>query len=572
MAAVLLALAALACIHSPRLNDDSFAHFTESVAVVRAGDWTRALTDSWNKPATVVVYGFAGLVGLSAARLASLLLCVLAAILTAETARRWRWVSGSMAWVCGVVALLFQPALLSQAILTMTEQLAAFLLALGLWLQSGRRFRSAALVWGCVPLARMEAGLVMGMLLVASAWRFPDASDRVRSPWRVTVWLWALGLLPCLAWYVAGVWLTGRLQWPMASYCYPRSFSAIDLVCVNGFTGLAGALSSPQLLLLFCGLGACFLQARGDAVDAWRLRLVLGALMAHLLFLSVFVVYGAGTGFGGLAIGAVNNRAYNTIAPLTALLILRGMSVLVGRGADERTRPLLVSAGTAALAVSAYAVFQWRLPAFFGWPSIALQWTVQTTLLAAACWILWRSSRERSGTAAAVWLPAVAVCLVAGPLVTPFFWYPLRFSDQRVCAQGAFRDWLAKAGAADPPAVIVQDLAASFDAGYGRGRIPVEWCYPALMQQTLADAPGGSILLVETDPELNWRERYPAGLRDLAENSGTFLRCAEYRGIGGVSVLDTWLSRLTPRNAPMGWLAYRKRRTPAAVSRSGREE
>src|SRR5436190_839783 len=69
-------LGAVAAVGGFRVSDDSFQHFVKSVEVVRRHDFARLVTDIWNKPVPMVLYGVSGLAGIVSARLVSVVLTV----------------------------------------------------------------------------------------------------------------------------------------------------------------------------------------------------------------------------------------------------------------------------------------------------------------------------------------------------------------------------------------------------------------------------------------------------------------------------------------------------------------
>jgi hypothetical protein len=105
---------------------------------------------------------------------------------------------------------------------------------------------------------------------------------------------------------------------------------------------------------------------------------------------------------------------------------------------------------------------------------------------------------------------------------------------------------------------VVQDLNGSLNTFGGFERPSVIWTYPHLMKSTVFRLPAGSVVILETDHLLHPRGRYPADLIAFLEDDKRFTcvaRSAENRpALPGESLL--W--RLSGRNAPCGWLAYRR--------------
>jgi hypothetical protein len=534
------------------LADDSYAHFAQSVAFVRAGNWAELWQDTWNKPLPGLIYGVSGQWGILAARWTGIAFVVAAAALSYGAMRRMLGTGISGAAV--LIGLWFaQLALFPQAFLTMTELLAAFWLAAGLFALSRERFVLGFLALGLAPLARIETMLAVfasvgTITLVRIVHR--------REGWIAPLVQAVVAGVPWLAWWTWGWIRTGEATWMSASYVYLRDPGWISWLRINAVTGLAAVLSPPQLLLF--ALGACALVRRGAARirspssdglnPAWILALVM--LTVHFLFLSLAVVYPRGSGFGGQAIAALNNRNYNVLAPFLFLVMGAGWKALFS--ADDRlTRghsiKLAVAIG-AALVAGGWLFRSAFLPAELS--SLLLIHTAIAAFLLAGFLPATRLTRRPEAVGA-------AYCVAAMAILIPFCWYPLRSLDRQESMQREICSWL-KTPENTNTICVVQDLNGSLNTFGGFERPSVIWTYPHLMKSTVFRLPAGSVVILETDHLLHPRGRYPADLIAFLEDDKRFTcvaRSAENRpALPGESLL--W--RLSGRNAPCGWLAYRR--------------
>lgn len=544
------AFVALAWTHGLRLDDDSYAHFATSVRTLAGRDWRALITDTWNKPLTTLVYGTSGLAGgLGLARTSSVLLTALAAILLRRVLERWLgWASREHLWFVPAFFLL-QIGLLPQVFLTMTEQLAAALLAGALYAWAHDRPRSAFLIAGFMPLARIESLFVVAALFLAMSGELLLAGGR-RAAGRVAP-MNVLGAIPFASWWCCGFSLTGDAAWMSASYAYLREPPWLNLWSTNAVTGLCGALGAVQVLLMVVGL------------QAWRsapragLQLPTLALpaAAHLLFASLVVVYPRGSGYGGSAIMALNARSYATVSPLFCLLAGWGWQRLFGEGApavgDRRPAPIGAAAALTALLCLGYTAFQGSFP-FFS-PAVRCgQLALGLGALAGAAAIA--LSARRFGTRRAAGACAL-LAMASAPVMVPFFWYPMRWQDRRAGTQRAFIGELRRAP--ERPPLVVQSMNGRLDFFAGGIPIPMPWTYPALVGRSAEAAPVGSWIVLDTD-ERGTPVGYPGEVVRGLLDSAAYSREGAFVDARPVAAWQRLVDRLTPRNRGGGWIILRK--------------
>jgi hypothetical protein len=540
----------LAWTHGLRLDDDSYAHFAASVRTLADGNWRALITDTWNRPLATMVYGSAGLAGgLGPARAFSVLLTVLAGILLRRVLERWLgWTEREHPWFVPAFFLL-QIGLLPQVFLTMTEQLAAALLAGALYAWAHDRPRSAFLVAGFMPLARIESLFVVAALFLVVSAELLLAGGR-RAAGRVVV-LNALGAIPFASWWVCGFVLTGDAAWMSASYAYLREPLWSKLLSTNAVTGLCGALCSVQLLVIVVGLQAW----RSAPRTGLRLRVLALPAAAHLLFASLVVVYPRGSGYGGSAIMALNARSYATVSPLFCLLAGWGWQRLFGDGAsgvgERHPAQVWTAAAATALLCLGFTAFQGSFP-FFSPAARYGQLVLGLGALAGAAAIA--LSAPRFGTRRAAGMYSL-LAMASAPVMVPFFWYPLRWQDRRAEVQSAFIEEVRRAP--EQPPLVVQSLSGRLDFFSGGIPIPMPWTYPALVGRSAAAAPVGSWIVLDTD-DRGAPVGYPGEVVRGLLDSAAYSRVGTFVDARPVAAWQRFVDRLTPRNRGGGWIILRK--------------
>ena len=545
---------ALAWTHGLRLDDDSYSHFAVSVRTLADMDWRALVTDTWNKPLTTLVYGTAGLAGgLNLARVASVALTLLAAVLLRRVLERWLgWASGEHIWFVPAFFLL-QIGLLPQVFLTMTEQLAAALLAWALHAWVRERPWSAFLIAGFMPWARIESLFVVAVLFLVMSGELLRAGGR-RALARVAS-MNALGALPFLSWWTCGFILKGEIAWMSAPYAYLREPFWLHLVSTNAITGLCGALSPAQLLLVALGLTAW----RSAPRNALSLTMIMLPAAIHLLFSSLVVVYPRGSGYGGWAIAALNARSYATVAPLFCLLAGWGWQRLFGdaaaAGGDRRPAQLWPAVALTALLCLGFAAFQGSF-AFFS-PTVRLgQLVLGLLVLAGAAALAWSVSRYEPRRVAGIY---ACLAIASAPVMVPFFWYPLRWQDRRAEVQLAFLRELRLT--TEQPPLVVQSMNGRLDFFSGGAKVPMPWSYPALVGRSAAAAPGGSWIVLDTDERGTPVGYSPEVVRSLQE-AGAYTRMGSFVDERPRAAWQRAVDRLTPRNRGGGYIIFRKLTPP----------
>ncbi len=541
---------ALAWTHGPRLDDDSYAHFALSVQTIANLDWRALVTDTWNKPLTTLVYGTAGFVGgLGLARSASVALTILAAALLRRVLEQWLgWTTREHRWFVPAYFLL-QIGLLPQVFLTMTEQLAAALLAGALYAWVRGKPWAAFLIAGFMPWARIESLFVVAVLFTVMSRELLRGSGR-RALARVAL-MNVAGALPFLAWWASGVILEGKPGWMSASYAYLRDPFWSHLLSTNAVTGLCGALVPGQLLLVALGLLAWRAAPRG----ALRLPMLVLPAAAHLLFASLMVVYPRGSGYGAAAIAALNARSYTTVAPLLCLLAGWGWQRLFGNptsaAGDRQPVPLWPSVGLTALLCLGFAAFQGSFPMFS--PMIRIGYlALGLGALSGAAVIARSLSRHEPWRAARIyaWLT-----MASAPVMVPFFWYPLSWQDRQVEVQRTFLRELRRAP--EKPPLVVQSLNGRL-AFFGDGvPVPMPWIYPALVGGTAETAPAGAWIVLNTD-ERGSPVGYPREALRTLQDSGVYGKVGAFVDTRPRPAWQRAVDRLTPRNRGGGWIIFRK--------------
>lgn len=564
-------LCLLAFFHSFRLDDDSFAHFCVSIDAVGNHNWRALITDTWNKPIPGLLYGFTGQFGIEVARLASVLVSIMSAILVYRVAVNRLGGSDIFPPITAIAFYLCQSAVFPQSFLTMTELLAAFFLALGLFLLDKNRPLWAFISFGLMPLARVESVLFVGWLFAGISLVY-----LTRGRWslvgvgRVVLWNF-LGLIPFVFWWAAGWAVTGSLSWMPSGYVYLREFTPAGILSVNALTALPVVLGIPLLVLFIGGLFSLRTHER-RAIATGNLLvspLLYGVILIQFLFLSFYVVYPRGSGFTDIAVGALNPRNFNTVAPVITLFVFAGAASLVRslpvaeHGAQSfRWNTVLA---LAAILIVGFFFFQLQFPFRPSMQMLVLRLFQQLALLAGFVVLLVilvrKVSVENGGidSARARWMTLVAIyCILCVPLMDPVFWYPLRMNDRKLQAQEDFRAWYSS-NAASAHTQVLQDMNGKLDVFCGARRGSMIWVYADMFPDTMKRLAPGSLVLLETDASHTPRNRYPHKL--LAElESGRYNERARSSIVNPLAGWEKLFQKLTPRNDPVGWLVYEKNR------------
>jgi hypothetical protein len=197
----------------PYSNDDA-THY-----LIARGSWTEpiSLIDFWGRPAFTLLHAVPAHFGYIYCRLLSVLLSVIAALMTFGLARRLKLERA--AWV---VALVFvQPAFFELSYATLTETVGAVILVGALWLWAAQRYSWAGFVFSLLPLARAEGFFILLLVGCWYLWKMWGAS-RQQPAHSVWPWLYRAALLATgtLVWNLIGAMATGNVWWLLDANSY----------------------------------------------------------------------------------------------------------------------------------------------------------------------------------------------------------------------------------------------------------------------------------------------------------------------------------------------------------------
>jgi hypothetical protein len=406
----------------------------------------------------------------------------------------------------------------------------------------------AFLMAGLMPLARVESLFVAAALFSVMSGALLCAGGR-RAVVRVAM-MNVAGALPFALWWTAGFILTGQASWISASYAYLREPLWKHLWSTNAVTGLCGALSTAQVLMVAVGLIAW----RSAPRRGLTVPILVAPLAAHLLFASLVTVYPRGSGYGGWAIVALNARSYITVSPLLCLLAGWGYEHLFGRSAvpvERRRASLAGGAVLAGLLCLGYFAFQ-KSFALFSPVARTGQLVLGAGLLVLATTVSWRGMhrgwRRLAGLYA--WL-----AIASSPVMQPFFWYPLQWQDRQVAMQRSFLREL-RAAPVQPP-LVVQSMNGRLDFFAGGVPVPLSWSYPALVAKKAKYAPAGSWVVLNTD-ERGAPVGYPKEDLQVLLNSSAYARVGAQVDTRPKAAWERGVDRLTSRNRGGGWIIVKK--------------
>lgn len=557
-------LALLAIFSNHQLPTDSFQHYHTSVDIVKERNWNIFFFDLFRRPIATLVYGAIGQLGMIPARLLSVLFVILTAILVFKIVQVLfpeKEMSHPLTWFAFFVC---QISVFQDAYVTMTEIFAAFFLSLGLLLYFQNRLVWAYLSLGLLPLARLETALIMALCFV-----FLSLEQLFRQNWtkkilgQVVFWN-ALGSLPFILFWAMGIGVTEDPFWLWQKvYPYPRSSEIIGLLTVNAFTGLPGVLTAPLLFLFFGGMLHILFFKPPPSCRSWSLVLLYTIVFVHSFFLSSIVPHPRGSHLGDLAVTAIKPSNYNVLAPIFAIFIFAGAGALLQMLKPPKRDKHWIKWGIGALFLTECA-----LVGFF-----FLQQTFETSLVKGLfklilhhilLWglIIWIGhtivvGSKKNG------LPLNLTMLVGFVIFSllvsvPLFWHPLRFYDQAHLTQQEFCQWYHQNDTSSVPR-IVQDLNSRLDRFCGIEGVDTTWTWAGnLFDQSVQNAPAGSLILVDTNQHHQPAPRYSPQLMTLLSRASEF-RMRQKSTPLPVASWQTWLNRISARNQPKGWLVYEKR-------------
>jgi hypothetical protein len=557
LAVLSVVLLVVAAVSSLRVDDDSYQHYARSVVQLETLAWRTWVTDIWNKPIIAIVYGIPGLLGIVAARWASVLATVVTAYFTSRISSVVVVGDTKLAPWIPVILFATQFAVLSDAFVTMTEVPAACAVALSLWLLFVKhRPRLSAAAAGFIPLCRVE---LLPITLFIGAWLTIDSVKRARTsaaPDRGSRFAPALDhalpimltLAPFCIWWSAGALVSGDISWfSRASYTYPRSWDLGGILHYNVLNGLAKVAPPPTLFFLFLGIIYASDRCRASS-QRWQLSLLFGVLLIHYALLNTLVVLPKGShGFpDGHAVAAINARNYTPTAPIATIFASFGVAGFVDSvrlGRLNLWKPL-VAVLLALFAISTGL----RMP--------TSEILYKLALLAASTLILFAVARRaHNGKPAAATALAGLTVLWVSLAVRPFFWYPTRWNDRREASVRA----LARLVTTERPPRVVQDLAASLGMYSGNNDLDAIWTYPQSYLERLRDAPDGTLVVLRTGSDGLPHPRYPHTLvRALTDGVSTarvevLQRYTDERRPAYLYVLDD----VAAKRDNESWIAYR---------------
>lgn len=543
----------MAATTSLQLHDDSFAHFVISLQTLTQFDFTRFVLDTWNRPLTTLLYGTAGQLGILSARAVSVVLILSMAFFVHRSAEYL--LKKRFPPIALLAFVLAQSAILTHAHLTMTEQIAAFFLALGIFLAFSGKFYLSAITLGLMPLARAETVLIMVWISIWMVILGMKDRGKLDGLWRIVKWS-CLAWFPFVLWWTAGFSLKGELGWMTPSYVYFRSFTFNTSWLINGITGLPSALQGPLLYLFIIGLfsliHSVLFNAETEPENKVYWNLVIGGVIIHLVFVSIVVVYPKDSGFSEIGVVAINYRNFNSITPLLSLIIYSGAYFLTTHNPFNRRIRFGVWL-TSLFLLSGFFVFHWRLKSNPD-PIIGAWCVVQATFCTLILW--W--SHYKICNRARWWSGVATICVLAGFISYPFYWYPLRFQDRTEVMHRELGEWL-KQNYTKPWPTVIQDLSGNGVSEWlwGVDSGATIWLYPAQFERKIAEAPIGTLIVLETDSFGNLMPRYSKKLKKLLQGS-LYEEVAMYQPKKSLNVIEKLLTSLSGYNKLTGWLVFKK--------------
>lgn len=557
----------LAYAAGPDIHQDSYTRYQLSVQLWETSDWAGALTHIWNKPLSPLLYGASGQLGLFGARLTA----VLIALLTLRFTLLWiQNLQGSLSQTEEALVLLltaFQLPFFEQAIYTMSEMPAACVLIMALWLWSGGRHWQGFLVLGLLPLARLETALLMATGFVSYSWLMARRNGfNTKVLGKLLFWN-ALGSLPFVLWALAGWHITEHPMWMTAgSYgAYLRDLNPFYLLTINAWSNLPATAPLFVVGLIFLGMWNLLSKSMLKSNHARIHPTIWVALVIFLvdsLFLSAMVVYPKGSRFGDLAIAAFNARHTIIIAPLLTLLAFWGWKhwqQVIHPQRQTKPYPLgqplfgfLILSG---VVLACWLVFQDYFQVStrtLGVKSAVHLGTVVVFLLL-SWWVWLRPDFSK-------WLNRMTLLmLVVGFLaLKPFFWYPLKWHDQRLQGQIAYCQQIEQAlGSA--PVRVIQDLDGAIARSCKLDLAPSPWTWPSFFLEELSRSSPGTLVLLELDQHRQIDSKYPANLQHAFNDKTSFEQVGTFFLGNSVPEWQMLVNRFTKRNRFYGWMLVRKK-------------
>jgi hypothetical protein len=423
------------------------------------------------------------------------------------------------------------------------------MLAFGLWFYSVKqRLFLAGLCFGFVMWARMEAallvaGLFAGMLL--DRWK-DNPVDAVSGVARLSL----AAAIPSVGWWLVATIISGTPFWFRTGYVFVRDPFWSHMWNVNAITGLPGALSAAQLLLLIAG-GFVLIRKTNhskNVISRWRWALVL-AVVFQFVFFSITTVYPRSSDYGGWAIAPLNARSYNILAPLFCLISAIGISEI------QKMREWMIPALGALLLLVSHYFFQGGFPFLFS-PLIRAGYFLCGLFLLSSFGCVVFFATKRNCRSRYIRLLSGYVILSA-PLMVPFFWNPFYFHDVKADVQMQFVDWYRGRyeGNQEPPQIL---QSVNGKLGF-MGSLPAgvdHWLYPAQFSQAIESSTASSVLVIlEFDAEGKMAAQYPAEIIRTLEVNG-YQEVIRFKSSRGQTSLDRMILLLSARNRPYDLVVF----------------
>ncbi len=290
---------------------DPIGHF-----VISREAWHRPalMLHHWGRPINTLVYMPAAMLGLSAARVTSLVLAVLTALITMRLARR---LQVQHAFVIPIL-LWFQPWFARWVVHpSLTENPFSLLMVLSAYLFVSGRLLPASLIVGLLPLTRIEAIALTGLWTVYCIWR---------REWRGVV----LAILPVVVYAGLYRWVFGQL--PGGDFPIIPTFSSGAHLLAHAGTPRPNWWTFVTQLLSGAGLPAVILALYGVPLII-RSASRLAAFGWYASYLMVHMV-AFGIGFVA-ALGGDQVRYLFPIAPAVSIAAALGLKSFVDQVCDS---------------------------------------------------------------------------------------------------------------------------------------------------------------------------------------------------------------------------------------------
>jgi len=294
---------------------DAIAHY-----VISREAWHHPalMLHHWGRPVATLVYMPSALVGLWAARVTSLILAILTALVTLQLARRLQ-----VPYVFAIPVLLwFQPWFVRWAVQpALTEVPFSLMMVLSAYLFVSDRLLPASLIIGLFPLTRIEAIALTGLWTIYCIWR---------REWRGA----ALAILPIVVYAGLYRWTFGLLpggHFPIipTGGTHLLSHTAPHRSGWSFLIPLVSGIGLPVVIFALYGAPLILRCVPRLAVFGWYASYVL----VHA------VAFGAGVGVVS-ALGWDQIRYLSPIAPAASIAAALGLKSFVGQVGDSLERLL----------------------------------------------------------------------------------------------------------------------------------------------------------------------------------------------------------------------------------------